>query len=416
MLDNVSNYLNRTRVEELVSNLVKIYSPYFHENEIMEYVHDWFKERGLPAEYHHFQEKKVTHFLGTNVFGRLKGERKGPTILLNGHLDTVQECEGWTKDPLGAAIEDDRLYGVGALDMKSGCASIMLAVEAFANSFETFDGEILYTFVCDEEGPYGLGTDALIVDGIINHADAAIVAEPSSGFCGIPFPCLCLGARGGWNYTVNLTGKSAHAAFPEQGTNAIIEACKVISELKKTEFSADAKLGKGSICIIEMSGGGAAASVADKASFTVFRHVVRGEDQDYICSEVDQAVKRANVRGTVAMKFRDAPHAENAGFQPYVTSESNPYTTIMKESIVSATGKKETIAYFASMGDFNYLGSRLKVPTYVFGPYGENFHAADEYVSLDSVVKTSEVIYDFLKRVLVEKKASISFLKSDFLS
>jgi len=55
------------------------------------------------------------------------------------------------------------------------------------------------------------------------------------------------------------------------------------------------------------------------------------------------------------------------------------------------------------MGDFNYLGSRLKVPTYVFGADGENFHGPDECVSLDSVVKTSEVIYNFLKRVLVEK-------------
>jgi acetylornithine deacetylase/succinyl-diaminopimelate desuccinylase-like protein len=403
MPTDVSTYINRKRAEGLLSDLVKIYSPYFHENEIMEYAYNWFIKRGLPAKYHHFHEKKITNFSGTNVFGTLKGQGKGPTILLNGHLDTVQKCEGWTKNPLGATIEDEKLYGVGALDMKSGCASIMLAVEAFANSFQTFDGEILYTLVCDEEGPYGLGTDALIIDGIINHTDVAIVAEPSSGFCGIPFPCLCLGARGGWNYTVNLTGKSAHAAFPEQGTNAIIEACKVISELKKTEFQVDPKLGKGSICIIEMNGGGAAASVADKASFTVFRHVVRGEDLNYIRSEVDQAVKRANVRGKVAMKFRDGPHPESAGFQPYVTSESNSYTDIIKQSILSATGKKGAVAYFASMGDFNYLGSRLKVPTYVFGADGENFHGPDECVSLDSVVKTSEVIYNFLKRVFVEK-------------
>jgi acetylornithine deacetylase/succinyl-diaminopimelate desuccinylase-like protein len=403
MVNDASTYLNREKVEELLFDLVRIYSPYFHENDVMDYVYQWFHKKGIPSEYHHYHEKKVTDFRGTNIIGRLKGQDYGPVILLNGHLDTVEICEGWKRDPLGAEIEGNKLYGVGALDMKAGCASIMLAVEAFAKTFDSFKGEILYTLVSDEEGPYGLGTDALILDGILDHVDVAIVPEPSSGFCGIPFPCLCLGARGGLNYTVNFTGKSAHAAYPEQGINAIIEASKVLLELKESESKTDPKLGKGSLCIIGVNGGGAACSVADQASFTVFRHVVRGEDLDYLRKEVNQAIKRANIKGRAAMKFRDALHTENAGFQPYVTSESNPYTDIMKESILSATGKKGTIAYFASIGDFNYLGSRLKLPTYVFGPGGENFHTADEYVNLDTVVKTSETIYHFLKSILVEK-------------
>jgi succinyl-diaminopimelate desuccinylase len=83
-----------------------------------------------------------------------------------------------------------------------------------------------------------------------------------------------------------------------------------------------------------------------------------------------------------------------------VVSESNPYTKAIKESILSAAGTEPNIGYFSSVGDFNYLGSRAKLPTYVFGPKGDNYHSADEYVDLDTVVKTAEVIYDFLKRVL----------------
>jgi len=403
MANDAGKYLNREKVEELLSDLVRIYSPYFRENDVMSYAYKWFNKKGLPSEYHHFHEKKVTDFRGRNIIGRLKGQDDGPVILLNGHLDTVEICQGWERDPLEAKIEGDKLYGVGALDMKAGCTSIMLAVEAFANTFDSFNGEILYTLVSDEEGPYGLGTDALILDGIVNHVDAAIVAEPSGGLAGMSFPCLCLGARGGWNYTVSFSGKSAHAAYPEQGINAITEASKVILELKKSKLKTDPKLGKGSICIIEMNGGGAACSVADKASFTIFRHVVRGEDPDYLRREVDQAVKRANIKAKASIKFRDAPHAENGGFQPYIVSENNPFTRIIKECILSHTGKKATIAYLSSVGDFNYLGSRAKLPTYVFGPGGKNLHTADEYVDLDTVVKTGEVIYHFLKRVLVEK-------------
>ena len=286
--------------------------------------------------------------------------------------------------------------------MKSGSAAIMLAVEAFANTVEDFNGEILYTLVSDEEGPYGLGTDALIMDGFLDQADVAIVAEPSSGFSGVEFPCLCLGARGGWNYTVEFTGKSAHAANPEQGISAIQDAAKVMLELKNSKLITDEKLGRGSICILKTEGGGAACSVADKASFTVFRHVVRGETKEYLQEEVLEAISRANIEGSAIMRFREAPHEANGGFDPYIVEESNAYTISFQESITSKLGKPGEIAYFSSIGDFNYLGSRLKIPTFVFGPNGKNYHTFDEYVSVNSVVKTAEVIYDYLCRLLIQ--------------
>ena len=73
----------------------------------------------------------------------------------------------------------------------------------------------------------------------------------------------------------------------------------------------------------------------------------------------------------------------------------------MKESILAATGQPANIGYFSSIGDFNYLGTRTRLPTYVFGAAGENYHGADENVVLSTVVETSLVIYDFLVRTLV---------------
>lgn len=398
--NSFKQYINRKRVEELLADLVHIYSPFFHEDEVMEYTYNWFRKKELPVEFHRFHEDKITGFRGTNIIGKLQGHDEGPTVLLNGHLDTVEICEGWTKQPLGAEIIGNKMYGLGTLDMKGGCTAIMLAVEAFAKTVDRFNGEVLYTLVCDEEGPFGLGTDALILDGIIDNADVAVVPEPSSSFAGIEFPCLCLGARGGWKYTVEFKGKSAHGANPEKGINAISEASKVLLELEKTELISHDKLGKGSICVIEFMGGGAPLSVPDKASFSVFRHVTIGENMTDLRKEVEEAIKRANIKGSATIKFRESPHPDNAGFQPYVVSESNPYTKAIKESILSAAGTEPNIGYFSSVGDFNYLGSRAKLPTYVFGPKGDNYHSADEYVDLDTVVKTAEVIYDFLKRVL----------------
>jgi succinyl-diaminopimelate desuccinylase len=82
--------------------------------------------------------------------------------------------------------------------------------------------------------------------------------------------------------------------------------------------------------------------------------------------------------------------------------EDNPFTIKLRESINEVTGSPGEIEYFSSIGDFNYLGTRAGIPTFVFGPSGENYHTADEYVNLSSVVQTAEVIYGFLEKNLVK--------------
>ena len=95
--------------------------------------------------------------------------------------DGIRASKEFWKSQEGV-VEDGRMYGVGALDMKGGDAAILLALQAFARDCgEDFCGKIIYHFVSDEEGPYGLGTVFLIaddIDGIRSGADLAIIAEP----------------------------------------------------------------------------------------------------------------------------------------------------------------------------------------------------------------------------------------------
>ena len=151
------------KIVKLLSDLIEIYSPYFEEDKVMEFAYNWLTEKNIPVRYHKYKEDKVTKFHGTNVVGNIKGKEDGLRILLNGHLDTVTLSRGWTKDPLKASIEGDRLYGLGALDMKGGAAAMMIALEAFLRNNKDFKGEIIYSFVSDEEGPYGLGDRKSVV-------------------------------------------------------------------------------------------------------------------------------------------------------------------------------------------------------------------------------------------------------------
>ena len=144
--------ISKEETTEVLKKLVSISSPYFEEDEIMDYVHRWFSDLDMKTTLHAYHENRITDFKGKNIIVELEGSRPGPTICLNGHLDTVKLCNGWTKNPLGE-VEGDKLYGVGTLDMKSGCASTMVALKAFKENHKDFGGKILSTYVSVEEGP-----------------------------------------------------------------------------------------------------------------------------------------------------------------------------------------------------------------------------------------------------------------------
>ena len=430
--------INSKEAAELLQELVSISSPYFREDEIMDYVLGWFGERGMKAELHRYYEANVTGFRGKNVILCLDGGEPGPHICLNGHLDTVKLCGGWTRNPGGELVTADSggaaavaagtdeaaavavnsggaagtgaatnagdlLYGVGALDMKSGCAANMMALEEFYREHKTFRGKISASFVSVEEGPCGIGTNALIEEGYMDGVDFSIITEPSAGFTGKPFPDLCLGARGGYGLEIELMGKSTHAATPEKGISAAADAAKVICQLEGIHYEEDPCLGRGTACVVAVECDGGSCSVPDRAVIKMFWHIVRGEDMGTIQAELEAAIARAGIRCSHRIAFREGPSPDSKGFMPYVTPEADPMVQEFMGSVEAICGKRPSVSYFQSIGDFNYLGSRLGAPAVIFGADGGNFHGSDEYVRLDTVAKTAEVVYDFLVRTLAAR-------------
>ena len=399
--------ISREMFIPLLRRLVQIESPYFHEDDVMAFVNDWLNERGVPTELHTFYEGKETMFHGKNVVGIMDSGKPGPVIYLGGHLDTVSLCNGWTKPPFEGLVEGDYMYGVGTLDMKAGCAAIMLVLEKFAKEYfepGKFKGKLVYHLVSDEEGPYGLGTVFIINDQIhhiAEEADFAIICEPSAGFTGVPHPCICLGAKGGYNYTIKVRGKSAHAATPHMGINAVMDAAAIVSELEKMPPVQDEKLGESTPCVIRMSGGGAACSVPDYAEVEIFHHTVRGETMATIRERVDKAIETAAVRSQTEVVFRQSPvEGFDGGFDAYCIDGEEPLLKVLKDTIGNVCETPANIAYFQSIGDFNHIGGKLQIPTVLFGPEGENFHGSDERVCLSSAVEVADCISEFVSELL----------------
>ena len=394
--------INKKDVTNLLMELVSIESPYFEEDRIMDYVYNWFHQNNIEAFIHEYHEEKVTGFKGKNVVVNLEGNKPGPVICINGHLDTVKICQGWTKDHKGELI-GDKFYGVGALDMKSGCVASMLALKAFTNNHKNFNGKIISTYVSVEEGPYGMGTKSLIEDGIISdEVDISIVTESSSGFTGNKFPDVCLGARGGYGLEIEFFGKSSHAATPELGISAAYDAAKVIKELKNVDYIEDPYLGKGDAVVVAMEADGGACSVPDYARVQLFWHIVVGENEKTITEEIEKAIERADIQCKYKVNFREAPSEESKGFQPYAITGKEPYAKEFVEIVKDVCKTEPSFSYFQSIGDFNYLGTRLDAPVIIFGADGDNFHGSDEYVEIETIVKTAEVVYSYLEKILCD--------------
>ncbi|MGH4117754.1 M20 family metallopeptidase [Clostridium sp.] len=398
------------KVIKLMKELISIPSPYYFEDAIMDFTYHWFIKNGMNAYIHNYYESKITNFRGKNVVCELNGDHDGPIICINAHMDTVTLCNGWSKDPYKGLVEGDKIYGLGALDMKSGSCASMLAIRKFHELHNGFSGKIIATFVSDEEGPFGLGTNALIEDGLLKDVDFVISTEPSAGFNNRSFPDVSLGARGGYGLEVEFFGKAAHAAFPKTGINAAVDAGKFMCELEKIEYVEGEFLGKGVACVIAVESNGGACSVPDHAKVKLFWHVVIGETEKTIENNIVDAIKKANIESTFKISFRDAPSAGSRGYMPYIVPKQNHFVAVFLKSIVEVCNQEASISYFQSVGDFNHLGSRINVPAIIFGAEGENIHGYDEYATISSIVKTADIIYDFLVKILVTKRYS-SFLK-----
>nr|WP_240922804.1 M20/M25/M40 family metallo-hydrolase [Thermococcus sp. Bubb.Bath] len=363
--------------------MVSIPSHFGSESQVSEFIGSYLEEHGLPV---HYQE--VEGF-GSNIISRLPGKKL--TIVLNGHMDTVGLSSGWSRNPWGE-LDGDRFYGLGSADMKGGLAALMAAFVELSQLPRKKRPNVIFTAVVDEEG-YSRGAWKLIESGELRGADAVFVAEPTN-------ETMMLGARGRFVVKLKLRGKKAHAARPENGINAIEGLSKVLSYLPRIRKRKHRRLGTGSYCTLYFHGEADGLSVPDEAEAILDRHVVIGEDWERVASELRNAASKLGVRGELEIGKFERPTPE---MPPYLVRENNSFVSAFKRVYESLWGQEPEITYGQSVGDFNYFGAYLGVPTIVFGPKGANWHSADEWVSISSVRKVKQTYVEFFKALGTSK-------------
>jgi acetylornithine deacetylase/succinyl-diaminopimelate desuccinylase-like protein len=181
--ESVLAHLADDEAVTLAQQLIRIPSFLWHESEVGRWIAHWLTDRGFEVIW---QEVPLPHLpnhptgVTHQAIGVLRGDGSGPSLMLCGHTDTsdwqgrpFREAD-WQHDPFGGEIVDGYLYGLGAINMKAGVASILMAAEAVRRSGRPLKGDLMVACVVAETGG-GVGAVHLIESGL--RPDYCIVTE-----------------------------------------------------------------------------------------------------------------------------------------------------------------------------------------------------------------------------------------------
>ena len=315
-----------------------------------------------------------------NPVGLLEGEKGGPTIMLNSHMDTVG-VEGM-KEPFKPTIVGDELYGRGSCDAKGSLSSMSMAIEAIAKSEMKISGKVIFAPVCDEEYK-STGTDRLVDK---YRADYAVVGEPTELRLGI--------AHKGFVWVKLVTkGKAAHGSVPEEGIDAIEKMAQLITGLKELRHDYGHRelhplLGEPKLHMGTIAGGTAPSVVPGLCEMIVERRTLPGETTEQILKEVRQVVSKAS-RNDPSLKVEISVPFERT---PFEVRLDDPFVSKLENAYETALGKKAVICGLPYWTDAAIISNRLKIPTCVFGPGDIRYaHSRDEHIRIGEVVEAAKV-------------------------
>ena len=329
-----------------------------------------------------------------NVVARLPGKGKGRLLLLNGHIDVVPPGEDWTVDPFGAEIRDEKIYGRGTSDMKSGIASMMAAMIGLKRSGLPLYGEIIFMAACDEETGSEFGTTYLLKKGIGKDAAFAIVAEPTN-------LRVELGNRGLRWVDITIKGKASHAGRPYLGINAISYGAKLVEAIHSIKFKNRNEafdVPEPSLSVTMIHGGTKENILPDRCDLVLDRRMIPGETSETVTAELKTAIDsvlRQEKDLRIECKLR--PNRWDA----YLVSETEPVVQTLMATFQEVTGNKPETGAKAGCTDGSHLFNLGGIPTALFGPGNAGMsHKADEWVAIEDILIATEVQFLAFSRLL----------------
>ena len=326
----------------------------------------------------------------TNLIVRRKYGTGEPTIALNAHGDVVAPGGGWTHDPYGAAIVNGVMYGRGVAVSKSDFVTYAFALLALEKAGVPLAGTVELHFTYDEEAGGEIGPK-WILDQKLSKPDFAV----SAGFS----YSVVTHHNGVLHLEVTVHGKSAHAARPDTGHDALEAAAKLLAAFyahRKTLAARKSKVTgiESPSAVVGLIEGGINTNVVpDKVSFRVDRRIIPEENPAEVEAEL-RAVFETAAKGLEGIRVEARRIMLAVPFKP-----------------VGAAGKLAAVFQAAAEAEFGVPVLRNGVPLYTdarhyaaagiptilygAGPRSlleANGHRADEKLVLEDLRKATRTV------------------------
>ena len=372
----------------ILSDLIALPSPYPPGTsvEICAYAARRLKKAGYKVE-------TVTKTRGVdNVVARMKGKAKGPVIAFNAHVDTVGvgERANWKSDPFKALVKGGLVYGLGAGNCKGSMAVQIWLAEEIARRGGPAKGELIFTFVADEENLGPDGMEYLRKTGKV-RPDALILGAQTENN-------LIVAERGVMWARITTKGRAAHAGNPSAGDNAILRMMRLVGALSSYYDKALARRVSGamkSTVNIGMFHGGHNTNVVPSAcTVEIDRRLLPNEKVKDAFKELKSVIDGVREpKGTYAVEFLTGT---NGFFAPENGAAVGAFEAVVK----ARAGRKVKFLNATGVSDGRYYADD-GIEIINFGPgSGAQGHAANESVPVASMVEAAEIQLDVVKRLL----------------
>jgi acetylornithine deacetylase len=339
------------------------------ESEIATFIANWADSNGLEAELLHETPGRPTALVRAN------GSGGGRTLLLCGHIDTVN-VEGMA-DAHTPHVEGDRLYGRGAYDMKAGVAAALIACRDAAGL--RLAGDVVVAAVADEEHA-SLGVQEAL--RAVN-ADAAIVTEPTELEVAI--------AHKGFIWAeIEVRGRAAHGSRPQLGIDAIVKAGALLTAIGELDRALAARehplVGRGSIHASTISGGVELSSYPGECTIGLERRTIPGETAAEIEAELEALLERCRAADPELVVDKRMGLVR----EPFEVERGAEIVTAVAAAAAETGDGDHPVGGASYWADSAFIAA-AGIPTVLYGPVGEGAHAQVEWVSLaatESVART----------------------------
>jgi len=376
---------NAQQLVSFAQDLVRLPSPSGQEGQVAARLSEEMKRVG-------FAEVRTDHI--GNVIGRI-GSGPGPTIMLEGHMDTVAPGDPtkWRYGPYGAQIVDGVLYGLGSADMKGALAAMVYGAKTLLDMGTEVHGNLYVVGVVQEEPCEGVALGMLMEQESL-RPDFVLIGESTN-------LQIARGQRGRVEMKVTTHGKSCHASAPERGQNAIYQAARALVgiELLAPQMEADPFLGKASIAVTEIqSSAFSRNAIPDHCVVYVDRRLTGGETEAKAIAQLRNLIHREEVDATVeiteyhARSYTGYEYRARQYFPCWTTPENNEWIRRLASAIERELDYRPKIGRWEFSTDGVYSAGVAGIPTAGFGP-GEERHAhtVEEQLNISRLLDAARV-------------------------